>query len=137
MCIRDSSASANLTVLETEGNFGGAAQRSNKEVQNFIPRTGNAGLTYTAGRFRANVLLNYTGDYLVTPSALAHRNIYRGSRTLLNAGVAWQWRPTVSIFCDASNLTNAPQETYFATPDRIQRRIINAPALTFGLNGRF
>lgn len=134
---RGLSASANLTLLETAGNFGGAAQRSNKEVQNFIPRTGNAGLTYTAGRFRANVLLNYTGDYLVTPSALAHRNIYRGARTLLNAGVAWQWRPPVSIFCDVSNLTNAPQETYFATPDRMQRRIINAPTVTFGLNGRF
>ena len=67
----------------------------------------------------------------------APRFIYRGARTLLNAGVAWQWRPPVSIFCDVSNLTNAPQETYFATPDRMQRRIINAPTVTFGLNGRF
>jgi undecaprenyl-phosphate 4-deoxy-4-formamido-L-arabinose transferase len=97
-----------------------------------------AGLsTYTLGRFRANVLLNHTGDYLVTPSVLAHRNIYRRARTLLNAGVAFQLRPDATLFCDVANLTNALQETYLGSPDRVQRRIVNAPTLTFGLNGRF
>jgi TonB-dependent receptor len=135
--LRGFAVSANLTLLETAGNFGGAAQRSNKEVQNFIPRTGNAGLTYTLGRFRANLLLNHTGDYLVTPSALAHRNIYRRARTLLNAGVSFQLRPDATLFCDVANLTNTLQETYLGSPDRVQRCIVNAPTLTFGLSGRF
>ena len=36
-----------------------------------------------------------------------------------------------------ANLTNTLQETYLGSPDRVQRRIVNAPTLTFGLSGRF
>jgi outer membrane receptor protein involved in Fe transport len=131
------SVSANFTLLETEGDFGGTAYRSNKEVQNFIPRTGNASLTYAAGRFRFNVVGNYTGDYLATPNATLHRNLYRQARTIVNTGVTYQWSPAVSLFCDVSNVFNEPQITYLYLESRPQRIIYAGQALTFGLNGRF
>jgi iron complex outermembrane receptor protein len=131
------SVSANFTLLETEGDFGGTAYRSNKDVQNFIPRTGNASLTYAAGRFRFNVVGNYTGDYLATPNATLHRNLYRQARTIVNTGVTYQWSPAVSLFCDVSNVFNEPQITYLYLESRPQRIIYAGQALTFGLNGRF
>jgi len=127
----------NFTILKTEGDFGGATVRSDKEVAGFIPRTGNASLTYTLGRFKSNVLFNYTGDYLNTFSATPQRNIYRAERKLVNAGVAYEWRPSLSFFIDVTNIFNEPQQTYLWTKDRPQRIIYAGQSVTFGINGRF
>lgn len=129
--------SANFTLLETSGDFGGTETRSDKEVAGFIPRTGNASLSYSRGRFRWNLLYNYTGNYLNTFSATPQRNIYRAERELVNAGVSYQWRPDVSFFLDVSNVFNEPQRTYIGYEDRLQRIIYVGQAVTFGINGRF
>jgi TonB-dependent receptor len=131
------SVAGNFTLLETEGDFGGTTVRSDKEVAGFIPRTGNASLSYSRGRYKWNVLYNFTGDYLNTFSATPQRNIYRAERKLVNAGVAFQWRPSVSFFLDVTNVFNEPQSTYLWVKDRPQRVIYAGQAVTFGLNGRF
>jgi len=129
--------SGNFTLLKTEGDFGGTTVRSDKEVAGFIPRTGNASLNYSRGRFKFNVLLNYTGDYLATFSATPQRNIYRFERTIVNTGLSYQWKPSLSFFLDVSNITNEPQKTYIGFKDRPQRTIYTGQAVTFGINGRF
>lgn len=131
------SFSANFTLLETEGDFGGTAVRSDKEVAGFIPRTGNASLSYSHGRFRWNVLYNYTGNYLNTFNATPQRNLYRAERELVNTGVSYQWRPSVSFFLDVANVFNEPQRLYIGYQDRTQRIIRAGTSLTFGVTGRF
>ena len=135
--LRGFAVSANFTLLETSGDFGGTATRSDKEVAGFIPRTGNASLSYSRGRFNWSLLYNYTGNYLNTFSTTPQRNIYRAERELVNAGVSYSWRPNVSFFLDVTNLFNEPQRTYIGYEDRLQRIIHVGQAVTFGINGRF
>lgn len=127
----------NFTVLSTEGDFGGGAVRSDKEVAGFIPRTGNASLTYAHGKYRFSALLNYTGNYLNTFNATPQRNIYREERTIVNFGASYQWKPSLSFFVDVTNAFNEPQKTYIGYEDRPQRIIHTGQALVFGISGRF
>jgi TonB-dependent receptor len=129
--------SGNFTLLETEGDFGTGTVRSDKDVAGFIPRTGNASLIYSQGRFSWNVLYNYTGNYLNTLGNAPQRNLYRVKRELVNAGVSFRWRPTVSFFLDVANVFNEPQSLYLGSPDRTQRVIRVGQSVTFGINGRF
>ena len=129
--------SANYTFLSTEGDFGGGTVRSDKEVAGFIPRTGNAGLTYGRGKYRFSAQLNYTGNYLATFSATPQRNIYRAERTIVNFGLGYQWKPAVSFFLDLANAFNEPQQAYIGYENRQQRVINTGQAVTFGVNGRF
>jgi iron complex outermembrane recepter protein len=127
----------NFTALETEGNFGGAATRSDKEVPGFVPRAANASLSYSRGRLGFNVLFNYTGNYLATFNDAVQRRIFREERKIVNAGVSYRWRPSLSFFCDFSNLFNEPQRTYIGYESRPQRIIHAGQTMTFGINGRF
>jgi TonB-dependent receptor len=129
--------SANYTLLSTEGDFGGTAVRSDKQVAGFIPRTGNASVTYNRGAYRFSAVLNYTGDYLGTFSATPQRNIYRAERTIVNFGLGYQWKPAVSFFLDLTNAFNEPQRTYIGYESRVQRVIYTGQAVVFGVNGRF
>ncbi len=129
--------SANYTLLETEGDFGGGTVRSDKEVAGFIPRTGNAGINYSRGKYRFSAQLNYTGNYLNTFSATPQRNIYRHERTIVNFGVGYQWKPAISFFLDLTNAFNEPQKTYIGYENRMQRVIHTGQAVVFGINGRF
>lgn len=129
--------SANYTLLETEGDFGGGTVRSDKEVAGFIPRTGNAGLNYSRGKYRFSAQLNYTGNYLNTFNVVQQRNIYRAERTIVNVGAGYQWKPAVSFFLDVTNIFNEPQKTYIGYEHRQQRLIHTGQAVVFGVNGRF
>jgi iron complex outermembrane receptor protein len=135
--LRGLGVSANFTALETRGDFGGTTVVANKDVSGFIPRTANAGLNYSYGRFGFSALLNYTGDHLATDSTTPHRRIYRQARTIVNFGGYYDLRPEVRLFCDLSNAFNKPQATYIGFEHRPQRTIYTGQTLTFGVSGRF
>ena len=131
-------ASANYTLITTHGNFGGAANRSTNEVPGFIPRTGNASLSWRYRRFSTRILYNFTGSYITSfTAATPWRNIYRYNYQTVNVGVAYQWRPSVSFTADLSNLYNEPQALYRGIPSHMQTTIINGTTINLGVNGRF
>lgn len=135
--LRGLTVSANYTWLETEGDYGGETPVRTNEVAGFIPRTVNASLTYKYRRLGARVLLSHTGRYLGTAAVQPARQIYREKRTVVNAGASFELRPNLTLFCDATNIFNAPQETYRYVPIQVERVIYNGPSLTFGVSGRF
>lgn len=135
--LRGFTLSANYTVLETEGDYGGETPVQTNEVAGFIPRTANLSVTYKNGRFGARVLGSYTGKYLGTAATQPQRQIYRTERTVVNAGVSFELRSNVTLFCDATNIFNEPQETYRFLPHQLERVIYNGPSLTLGVSGRF
>jgi len=129
---------ANYTIIDAHGDFGGATRLSGSEVPNFVPRTGNASLSWRHGRFTTLLLYNYTGHYITNYSAAAvGRNLYRAKRTTVNLGVSYRVRPAVSIACDVSNLFNEPQVFYRGIPERMQSTIITHTTITFGVRGQF
>ena len=127
---------ANYTYLETHGNWGGSGNVA--EVPGFIPRTGNAGVSWRHRGFSANVRLNYTGHYLDAANvANPPLNLYREERTIVNAGVAYQYRPSVAFSIDVQNIFNEQQRFYRGYPERLQSAILPGINVTFGVSGRF
>ncbi len=131
-------ASANYTLISTSGNFGGTTSRSTNEVPGFIPRTGNATLSWRYKKFSTRILYNFTGSYITAfTAATPGRNLYRFNYATVNAGVSYQIRPSVQLTLDAANLTNEPQSFYRGVRSQMQNTILNGMTLTFGVNGRF
>lgn len=54
-----------------------------------------------------------------------------------NAGVAYQFRPSLGFSMDVGNVFNEPQAFYRGIPDWMQSMIIPGTTLTFGVSGRF
>ncbi len=131
-------ASANYTIISAHGNFGGTTNLSTDEVQGFIPETGNAAISWRYRKFSARVLYNLVGSHITTYTAASvGRNLYRYDFKTWNAGVAYQFSPSLSFTVDVSNLTNEPQRWYRGNPDQMQSILINGSTITFGVNGRF
>jgi iron complex outermembrane receptor protein len=132
------SGSANYTLLETHGNFGGAAYRGTGQLAGFIPRAANASLSWRYRGFSTRVLYNFTGSHVSTYSATAPAlNYYRFARDTVNLGLAYQVRSNLNLTVDISNLFNEPQRLYTGIPDRMRSTIINFTTITCGVNGRF
>ena len=132
------SASANYTIIQTAGDFGGTVSRSTNEVPGFTPRTGNFALAWRHRSVGARVGVNYVGTHITNfNAATPHRNLYRFSRTITNVGVAWHYRPGLTLTADVSNLFNEPEAYYRGSPDRIQTYNIAGITITIGVNGRF
>lgn len=65
------------------------------------------------------------------------RNAYRLERTILNLGVEYQIRPSLSLGLDVSNPTNEPRVNYVGNPDQIQVTNLTYTTITMGVSGRF
>ncbi len=130
--------SANLTVLDTRGDFGGTTTRRTGEVPGFVPRTSNVVVSWRHRGFGFRVVANRTGEYINAFTAgTPARNLYVRSRTIVNAGLAYQWRPDVSFSIDVANIFNEAQEFYRSIPDQMSEYRIPGTTITFGVSGRF
>ena len=84
------------------------------------------------------MIVNYTGESITefTEDAPA-RSRYLAARTVVNAGIGYQVRPSVTLSLDVGNLTNAPQSAYRGYSDRMQFKLFGGTTVTAGINGRF
>lgn len=128
---------SNLTLITTRGDYGTGRVQSTDEVESFVPRTGNVGVTYNHRRFAARAQVNYTGNYLITYSADRSRLIYGAPRTTTNAGLSYEFSPGVTVFCDLQNLFNPPSYNYRLYRERPQRVYSYYSAISMGVKGRF
>ena len=128
----------NFTALETHGDFGGSGSRGTSEVEGFVPRIANASLFWRYRGFTSRVIVNYTGEHITDyMEGSPARNRYLFSRTVVNVGIGYQWRPAVTFSIDVNNLTNAPQAAYRGIPDQLQFKLFGGTTITAGVNGRF
>jgi TonB-dependent receptor len=131
-------ASANYSITDTHGNFGGTTNRGTNEVPGFVPRTGNASLSWRYRKFSTRVLYNYASAHITSfNAATPGYNNYRYRYETVTAGLAWQYRPSLQFTVDVANLFNEPQRLYRGFADRMSSTIINGTTITFGVNGRF
>jgi iron complex outermembrane recepter protein len=136
--LRGLAGSFNYTWIDTHGMYGGTTYLTRREVQGFIPHAANASLSWRYRKFSSRVLYNFTGEYISSFNANNPAlRLYRLSYKTVNAGIAYQFRPTLSFSLDAANLLNEPQVFYRGFKDRTQRTLMNFVTLTAGVNGRF
>jgi RNA polymerase sigma factor (TIGR02999 family) len=88
--------------------YTGAIYLTCREVEGFIPYAANASLSWHYRKFSTRVLYNFTGEYINTYNATPALRLYRHSHKTVNAGVAYQFRPTLSVSLDAANIFNEP-----------------------------
>ena len=130
--------SVNYTVLDTHGDFGGTVTRATGQVAGFIPQTGNVSLSWRHRGFSSRLTVNRVGDYLRNFTAVGSgANLFTRARTVVNTGVAYQWRPAVSLSMDVQNIFNESQSWYRGTPDQLAQVFVPGITVTFGVSGRF
>ena len=130
--------SVNHTLLDTHGNFGGTVERTTGSVPGFIPRTTNVSLSWRHRGFGTRLTANRVGNYIRNFTAVGSgANLYTRARTVLNAGLAYQFRPTLSFTADVQNVFNSSQSWYRGVPDQLAQVYIPGVTVTFGISGRF
>lgn len=129
---------ANYTLLKTSGDYGTpGSELSTDQVAGFIPRSANAQLTYTRGKFKTFVSGNHTSGYLVTFATDPSRLLEKVARTTLSAGVSYRVHKALDIYVDVSNLLDEPQLWYRGVPNHRQSTVYNGPNVNFGISGTF
>lgn len=128
---------ANYTHLKANGDFGGNNTVTGDNVAGFIPQTGNAGLTFKYKKFGARVLYSFTGDHLFSDSTQENRRIYKDVRETVNLGVNYEFKPSLKIYINLTNLTDEPGRRYRYIASRMQNTVYAGPSITCGFTGRF
>lgn len=78
----------------------------------------NVALYYDDGAFSSRLAMNYKGAFIEEYGASADRDSYYGAYTSLDLTVNWQVKEGITIFGEASNLTNQKLHYYLGNKDR-------------------
>jgi iron complex outermembrane recepter protein len=137
--LRGLSLNANMTIINTHGDFGSAGAYRNKyEVPGFIPYTGNVNLSWKYRKFGTRVLYSYTSAHIRSFNATQpSRNQYMWSRESYNFGFEYELRPNLKVTVDIANAFNEPQRYYRSHRDQMQQFLMQGTKWTFGMQGRF
>ena len=140
--LRGLGAFLNYTWLQSDGTrqiAGGTSLVT--PLVNFIPRTGNAGLSYTYGRWDARLQVNYhstfNDGFNATNPGL--RNSFRGERYQWDLNGRCKLTRKLSVFANLSNFTSAGEPDYvgWEAVERTDQTIGYSFIITAGMNVSF
>ncbi|HUR57806.1 MAG TPA: TonB-dependent receptor [Opitutaceae bacterium] len=129
----------NYTYLQTSGDYGrtGTAVTAG-ELEDFTPRTANLGLSYIGHRWTIRVKYNYTATRLASFNSLVERRLYWLGYRQTDLNIKYDLTPHFSVFADVINVFDTPtQDQYYYIESRAKRSELFAPAIKFGVSGRF
>jgi TonB-dependent receptor len=136
--LRGLSLNANLTKIETHGNFGGSSYLTNKQVVGFVPTTSNVSLSWNHRRFGTRLLYSYTAENIRSYNAAqVSRSQVMLAREMVNLGFTWQLRPNLNLQFDVANLFNSPLQYYRGHPDQLETFLMQGTTISAGVQGRF
>ena len=132
----------NYTWLDSEGSrrvAGGVTMVT--PLLNFIPRSGNAGLSYTYGRWDARLQLNYHSTFNDGFNATNPRlrNSYRGAKEQWDFNARCRVTRKLSVFANLSNFTEQGEPDYsgWEANNRRDQTITYSFIVTGGVNVSF
>jgi TonB-dependent receptor len=133
-------AYANLTRMETEGNYGAGnaiavAPNPKGKVAGFNPDTSNAGLSYIRNGITVRLQWNHRGRYLTTYNAVDSQLVYRIRRDTLDLKTQYQLTRRVSLYLDVNNVLGEFETGQDRGPRPSQRRVLT-PGFFAGVNTR-
>ncbi len=129
----------NLTLLRSEGNFGGTTRLASGEVPNFIPRAWNIVTEYTKGKFFMLARYNYQAGYLVGANANPNLATRNPDRNKLDVNFTYRWRREAHFFLAIDNVTEKPVYQQIGSGDRLFTGQVWAASRRFniGVQGKF
>ncbi|MSU48423.1 MAG: TonB-dependent receptor [Opitutus sp.] len=131
---------ANYTQITTKGNYasGGTTTQSTDQIAGFIPKSGNAGLSFGRNGAEIRLLWNWTGKYLAAFSSSPAQLQYNAPRELVNIKTKWRVTRHYSIYFDALNIMNTPgTNIYTYTSNRLFNYTTGSPRYYFGITGTY
>lgn len=136
-------AFANYTWLEARGDMGvgnaltlGQVNTHTDEVPNFIPETGNAGISYIQNKISLRFQFNHVGRYLQSYNNNRSRLLYRRARSTLDVKFNYQINRNLDFYLDVSNALAEADRSLEYWGGRPQRMDKMAPQFFFGFRGR-
>lgn len=121
---------ANVTRLETKGDYGAVTPRT-LPLDDFVPKTVNAGISYRRGRFDGSVKYNFKSE---TPLN-ANNAEYAIERATFDVSAKLTvWRKH-RLFVEIKNVGNMPDQRYLVQPWRISTHSNRGGAVNFGVQG--
>lgn len=97
------SVSANATRLHLEGSRSG-------DFSNFIPRTGNIGLTFNRYPINVKVNYNYRGRQSLSAQTAINGFQYYDERKYIDVNFEYSFSKRMAFFLNGRNVTNVPQD---------------------------
>jgi TonB-dependent receptor len=130
---------ANYTWLESEGNYSGPGTVvSDAELENFVPRTANVGISYIGHNWTLRAQMNYTGVHLDSFNADASRRQYIFENYPIDLNLRYDFSPRLGVFVDVINVFNEPtNHEYTFTEYRRSRNDLYTTMWKMGISGRF
>jgi TonB-dependent receptor len=121
---------ANFTVLQVEGTFDinevGVAPVKVKQLDDVIPRTANAGLSYNYSRYDLRLSWNYTDAFPEGSGTNISTIKLRGQRWTLDASMKYRLTKRFTLFTDLVNITSNHGKKYRGYVDPLLRNETNA-----------
>ncbi|MBI4625191.1 MAG: TonB-dependent receptor [Verrucomicrobia bacterium] len=132
-------AFANYTWLESEGNYSGPGTVvTNAELENFVPRTANAGISYIGHNLTVRVQMNYTDVHLDSYNNDASRRQYVIDNKPVDLNLRYDFSPRLGVFVDVINVFNEPtNHEYTFAKNRRSRNDLYTTMWKMGISGRF
>lgn len=133
-------AYANLTRMESEGNYGAGnsiavAPNPKGKVAGFNPDTSNAGLSFIRDKVTIRLQWNHRGRYLTTYNAVDSQLVYRIRRDTLDVKTMYQLTRRFSVYLDVNNVLGEFETGSDRGPRPSQRRVLT-PGFFGGINAR-
>jgi hypothetical protein len=133
-------AYANLTRMQTEGNYGAGnsiavAPNPKGKVAGFNPDTSNAGLSYIRDKITVRLQWNHRARYLLTYNAVESQQVYRIRRDTLDVKTQYQLTRRFSLYLDVNNVLGEFETGQDRGPRPSQRRVLT-PGFFAGVNTR-
>lgn len=134
---------ANFTYLDISGTFDinevGVPPVEVNQLDDVIPRTGNAGISYNYGRYEARLSWNYN-DHMPEGSGFNLSTIkIRGQRWSMDASVKYRVSRNLTLFADFVNITSNHGKKFRGFPEPELRNETNALGFlgTAGISASF
>ena len=134
---------ANFTILKVEGTFDifavGAAPVKVYQLDDVIPRTANAGLSYNYGRYDLRLSWNFADDMPESSGTNISTIKMRGGKWTMDASVKYRLTRNLTLFGDFVNITSNHGKKFRGYTDSILRNETNALGFigTMGVQASF
>ena len=133
-------AYANLTRMESEGNYGAGnaiavAPNPKGKVAGFNPDTSNAGLSYIRDKITVRLQWNHRARYLTTYNTVDSQLVYRIRRDTLDLKTQYQFTRRLSAYLDVNNVLGEYETGQDRGARPSQRRVLT-PGFFGGINAR-
>ena len=127
---------ANLTLLQTEGNYSTPDGSITSDIPGFVPKMINAGLSYSGKKLSARVLMQHQAERL---SAWDERTTeawrYNEAETSIDISSSFRVSKRFSLFMNISNLFEDSPVQYQARPNQPQSVSQTSRRFDFGIRG--